>query len=80
MKGSIYDMLDAIEETLADANVEASTQVSASNVTSGTWVHMNDDFNDWLECSNCGYGSEGEVPLGAGTPFCPICGDRKSEW
>ena len=41
---------------------------------SGQWVHRNDDFNDWLECSECGYGSEGEVRFGEGTNFCPHCG------
>lgn len=40
------------------------------------WIHRNDDYTDWLECPNCGYGSEGEVKYGEGTPFCPHCGER----
>lgn len=40
----------------------------------GHWIHQNDDFNDWLECSKCGYGSEGEVKYGEGTTYCPNCG------
>ena len=36
------------------------------------WIKRNDDRFDWLECSVCGYGSEGEVTRA--TPFCPICG------
>ena len=40
----------------------------------GTWIHRNDDHNDWLECSECGYGSEGEVKYGQDTPYCPMCG------
>lgn len=43
------------------------------------WIHRNDDSNDWLECPNCGYGSEGEVKYGEGTPFCPNCGERLRE-
>ena len=43
------------------------------------WIHRNDDYNDWLECPNCGYGSEGEVKYGEGTPFCPYCGERLEE-
>ena len=40
----------------------------------GKWVHRNDDYNDWLECSQCGYGSEGEVKYGENTNYCPNCG------
>lgn len=40
------------------------------------WIHRNDDYTDWLECPNCGYGSEGEVKYGEGTPFCPHCGEK----
>lgn len=43
------------------------------------WIHRNDDYNDWLECPNCGYGSEGEVKYGEGTPYCPYCGERLEE-
>ena len=43
------------------------------------WIHRNDDYNDWLECPSCGYGSEGEVKYGEGTPFCPYCGERLEE-
>lgn len=40
----------------------------------GRWIHKNDDRNDWSECSECGYGSDGEVKYGNETPFCPFCG------
>lgn len=43
------------------------------------WIHRNDDYTDWLECPSCGYGSEGEVKYGEGTPFCPHCGERLEE-
>ena len=46
----------------------------------GKWVHRNDDYNDWLECSQCGYGSEGEVKYGENTNYCPNCGaDMRGE-
>ena len=43
------------------------------------WIHRNDDYTDWLECPNCGYGDEGEVEYGKGTPYCPYCGERLYE-
>ena len=42
----------------------------------GRWLHRNDDHNDWSECSECGYGDEGEVKFGKETPYCPYCGSR----
>ena len=43
------------------------------------WIHRNDDYTDWLECPTCGYGDEGEVKYGKGTPYCPYCGERLYE-
>ena len=40
----------------------------------GKWVHWTDDYKDYVTCSCCGYGEEGEVLLSDKTPFCPICG------
>lgn len=45
----------------------------------GMWMHRNDDNSDWLECSGCGHGEEGEVKIWEGTPFCPMCG-REMLW
>lgn len=42
------------------------------------WIHKNDDYCDWLECPNCGYGDEGEVKFGEGTLYCPCCGQNLS--
>lgn len=42
----------------------------------GAWLHRNDDYTDWLECSECGYGEEGEVKYGEGTNYCPNCGAK----
>ena len=38
------------------------------------WIHWTDDFKDYVTCSCCDYGEEGEVLLEDKTPFCPICG------
>ena len=48
----------------------------------GEWIHRNDDYNDWYECSNCGYGDEGEVKYDPDdrTPFCPMCGSKMRGW
>ena len=65
------DMLEACEMAIKALEQEPKT---------GKWVHRNDDFNDWLECSECGYGSEGEVRFGEETNFCPHCGaDMRGE-
>lgn len=40
----------------------------------GKWIHWTDDYKDYVTCSCCGYGEEGEVLLSDKTPFCPICG------
>ena len=41
----------------------------------GVWVHHNDDYNDWYECSECGYGDEGEITTNF-PRHCPGCGAR----
>lgn len=44
----------------------------------GHWCPQNDDCFDWYECSECGYGSEGEMQYSSEydvrTNFCPNCG------
>lgn len=44
----------------------------------GKWLKQNDDYNDWYECSECGYGSEGEMQYSSEydvrTNYCPQCG------
>jgi hypothetical protein len=46
----------------------------------GKWIHWTDDYKDYVTCSCCGYGEEGEVLLSDKTPFCPICGaDMRGE-
>lgn len=44
----------------------------------GEWCEQNDDYFDWYECSECGYGSEGEMQYSSEhdvrTKYCPNCG------
>ena len=44
----------------------------------GEWCPQNDDYFDWYECSECGYGSEGEMQYSSEydvrTNYCPYCG------
>lgn len=46
----------------------------------GRWIEQNDDYYDWYECSECGYGSEGEMlyssEVDVRTNFCPNCGAK----
>jgi len=39
----------------------------------GKWIHWTDDYKDYVTCSCCEYGEEGEVLLSDKTPFCPNC-------
>ena len=50
----------------------------------GEWIEQNDDYFDWYECSECGYGSEGEMQYSSEydvrTNYCPNCGaDMRGE-
>jgi ribosomal protein L37E len=46
----------------------------------GEWIKQNDDYFDWYECSECGYGSEGEMQYSreydVRTNYCPHCGAK----
>lgn len=46
----------------------------------GEWIKKNNDYFDWYECSECGYGSEGEMKYNrlcdVRTKFCPDCGSQ----
>jgi len=46
----------------------------------GEWIKNNNDYFDWYECSECGYGSEGEMKYNrlydVRTKFCPDCGSQ----
>jgi hypothetical protein len=44
----------------------------------GKWCKQNDDYFNWYECSECGYGSEGKMQYSSEydvrTKYCPNCG------
>lgn len=46
----------------------------------GEWIKKNNDYFDWYECSECGYGSGGEMKYNrlcdVRTKFCPDCGSQ----
>lgn len=49
----------------------------------GEWIKRNNDYFDWYECSECGYGSEGEMRYSreydVRTNYCPKCGTQMLE-
>lgn len=45
----------------------------------GIWIYWTDDRKDYLKCSICGYGEEGEVNYATFTPYCPMCGAKMIE-
>jgi predicted RNA-binding Zn-ribbon protein involved in translation (DUF1610 family) len=49
----------------------------------GEWIKRNNDYFDWYECSECGYGSDGEMRYSreydVRTNYCPKCGTQMLE-
>jgi hypothetical protein len=68
----LYDVLETVRRYKPSVAIPNKTEPKH-------WIHRNDDYNDWLECPSCGYGSEGEVKYGKGTPYCQYCGERLYE-
>lgn len=64
------------KDLIADIRALPSVQPSRPK---GKWIHWTDDYKDYVTCSCCGYGEEGEVLLSDKTPFCPICGADMKE-
>lgn len=67
---NILDLLTRHTALLNDIKMMLPSEKTAE------WLHMFDDYNDWLECSECGYGAEGEVKFGEETNYCPNCGAK----
>ena len=74
------DMFKCLEMSQIKEDVEHLPSVTLSRPR-GKWIHWTDDYKDYVTCSCCEYGEEGEVLLSDKTPFCPICGAdmRESE-
>jgi hypothetical protein len=45
----------------------------------GHWIEWTDDIDDYVKCSCCDYGDEGDVKLGDETNYCPHCGAKMEE-
>ena len=60
------------------AKINALPPATPIRPRKGEWCKQNDDYYDWYECSECGYGSEGEMQYSSEydvrTNFCPNCG------
>ena len=67
-----YSWWDNEEKYVFDSVVDLQPTVESR--PKGKWHHYTDDKRDYAECSECGYGDEGEVYLGEETNFCPNCG------
>lgn len=63
--------------------IRALPRVTPQEPKTGEWCKQNDDYFDWYECSECGYGSEGEMQYSSEydvrTNFCPNCGAKMQE-
>lgn len=63
---------------VADEIIGLLPSVTPQEPRKGQWCPQNDDYFDWYECSECGYGSEGEMQYSSEfdvrTNFCPNCG------
>lgn len=71
----------SVFEIKSHISVEISTLPPATPKRKvGEWVKKNNDYFDWYECSECGYGSDGEMKYNrlcdVRTKFCPDCGSQ----
>lgn len=80
---AINTAIEAVDEWDGGCNINRATMIckAIKNLPSvtpsrprGKWIHWTDDYKDYVTCSCCEYGEEGEVLLSDKTPFCPICG------
>lgn len=72
----------SVFEIKSHIGVEISTLPPATPKRKvGEWIKKNNDYFDWYECSECGYGSDGEMKYNrlcdVRTKFCPNCGEKK---
>ena len=71
----------SVFEIKSHIGVEISTLPPATPKRKvGEWIKKNNDYFDWYECSECGYGSDGEMKYNrlcdVRTKFCPDCGSQ----
>ncbi len=87
---SRQEVLQLLANSIGKTNTYLQTAVlKMSSVTpqeprKGEWCPQNDDYFDWYECSECGYGNEGEMQYSSEydvrTNYCPNCGaDMRGE-
>lgn len=81
----LYNRLDIAEydkEILREevTNLETKIKALKQEPKTGHWIALNDDYFDWYECSECGYGDEGEMQYSSEydvrTNYCPRCGAK----
>ena len=75
---SMYQKCDGDLQTYHDLLVDCFEVLPSiqPKAKTGRWIERGDDRFDWLVCSECEFGSEGEVKCGEGTNYCPSCGAR----
>ena len=52
---------------------ERASDCPLVEIKEAEWTHWTDDFRDYVKCSNCGFGDEGEIYLGDEPVICPCC-------
>ena len=79
----IYGMLSPDKQRALDVAINSlkvdeqyDLMYEQAEPKAGHWIENNDDHYDWCECSECGYGAEGEITSERGVRFnyCPNCG------
>ena len=77
----VIKQMDIPEDMIIHIGVEIGTLPPATPKRKvGEWIKKNNDYFDWYECSECGYGSDGEMKYNrlcdVRTKFCPDCGSQ----
>ena len=77
------DMKKGLYPFYPDEYFDMAIKALEQEPKTGEWIEQNDDYFDWYECSECGYGSEGEMQYSSEydvrTNYCPCCGARMEE-
>lgn len=77
---SAYDMSEDNDDVMFKNAIRIAIELLDTVDKKAEWMHWTDDKKDYVSCSRCGYGEEGEILFNDRTNYCPLCGaDMREE-